>query len=95
MAVSDTIHTLRGVTPEPKHIDGAETCWSGHPWRPETTRWRYRARGGRHGSGWERDCLVCKDMADKARAARRGRNQQLLVDLAAAGEHWTTKGGTA
>ena len=43
----------------------------------------------------ERDCLVCKDMADKARAARRGRNQQLLVDLTSAGEHWTTKGGTA
>ena len=95
MAVSDTIHTLRGVTPEPKHIDGAEMCGSGHPWRPETTRWRYRARGGRHGSGWERDCLVCKDMADKERAARRGRNQQLLVDLTSAGEHWTTKGDTA
>ena len=39
--------------------------------------------------------LVCKDMADKARAARRGRNQQLLVDLTSAGEHWTTKGDTA
>ena len=23
------------------------------------------------------------------------RNQQLLVDLTSAGEHWTTKGGTA
>ena len=28
-------------------------------------------------------------------AARRGRNQQLLVDLTSAGEHWTTKGDTA
>ena len=93
--MSDTISTLRGVTPEPKNINGASTCSNGHPWRAETTRWRYRARGGRHGSGWERDCLVCKDMADKARAARRSRNQQLLVDLTSAGEHWTTKGGTA
>ena len=94
MAVSDTIHTLRGVTPEPKHIDGAEMCGSGHPWRPETTRWRYRARGGRHGSGWERDCLVCKDMADKARRKNGAANQGLVVDVSAAGTHWTTKGGT-
>lgn len=37
-----------------------ETCVNGHPWKTATTRWRFRDRGGRHGSGWERDCLVCK-----------------------------------
>ena len=90
--MSDTISTLRGVTPEPKDINGASTCSNGHPWRAETTRWRYRARGGRHGSGWERDCLVCKDMADKTRHTNSsGRNQALLVDVSASGTHWTTR----
>ncbi|GAA2180935.1 hypothetical protein GCM10009785_13770 [Brooklawnia cerclae] len=69
--MSATAHTLRRPDPEPHHIEGAATCGNGHPWRPETTRWRLRTRGGRHGSGWERDCLVCKDVADKARAQRR------------------------
>ena len=29
------------------------------------------------------------------RSVLRGRNQQLLVDITSAGEHWTTKGDTA
>ena len=89
-----TLRTLRGADPQPKDMPG-DTCGAGHPWRAETTRWRYRVRPnrGHHSwSGWERDCLVCKDMADKERAAKRGRNQQLLVDITASGEHWTTRG---
>lgn len=37
-----------------------DTCSNNHPWRPETTRWRKRDRGGRHGWAVERDCLICK-----------------------------------
>ena len=88
----DTISTLRGVTPEPKSIDGSPACGCGHPWRPQTTRWRYRVRGSRHGSGWECDCLVCKNMANKTRRTNSsGRNQALLVDVSASGTHWITR----
>lgn len=48
-----------------------ETCANGHPWKPETTRWRRRNRGGRHGTAPERDCLVCKDKSEGRRRKRR------------------------
>lgn len=43
------------------------TCANGHVWTAETTRWRRRARGGRHGKSVERDCLICKDAAENER----------------------------
>jgi hypothetical protein len=45
---------------------GKSTCSNGHPWQNATTRWRWRDRSHRkgHGSiGWERDCLVCKQVS--------------------------------
>ncbi len=90
-----TTQTIRGGTP-PVTITGCDTCANGHPWRAETTRWRYRDRSartdGHAGSGWERDCLVCKDMADKRRARRSGRTQGLIVDVTRTGTHWGTTG---
>ena len=87
-----TTKTFRGVTPEPHRIDGADECGNHHPWRPE--RFRVRMDRPGHGSaGWERDCLVCKEMANKARCKTRNRNQQLVVHVTAAGDHYNTRGG--
>lgn len=61
-----TLRTLRRPEQEPKIIKGNPTCANGHLWRPETTRWRYRNRSERaeHGyTGWERDCLTCREVA--------------------------------
>ena len=92
-----TIETLRRPQEPPKLINGNTHCSNGHMWTAETTRWRYRVRPDRPGhsySGWERDCLVCKDMADKARAHRTsGRSRGLVVDVTATGTHWGTTGG--
>ena len=41
-----------------------ETCSNGHPWTRESTRWRKRNRGGRHGTAAERDCLTCKAVSE-------------------------------
>ena len=71
--MSETRETLRGVNPEPRVINGRPTCANGHPWRPETTRWRYRVRDTRHGTGWERDCLVCKDVSEGRRRKQQKR----------------------
>lgn len=63
-----TRETQRRATPEPHRIASTRpTCANGHPWRAETTRWRYRVREARHGSGWERDCLVCKAVSEGIR----------------------------
>lgn len=95
-----TVETMLRPEVPPKTIDGAECCAAGHPWEPETTRWRYRDRPNRPGhswSGWERDCLVCKHMADKRRAKNCAdrQHQQLLVDVTQSGTHWGTTGGAA
>ncbi|XCB29556.1 hypothetical protein RQN30_10185 [Arcanobacterium hippocoleae] len=92
MMASGTLKTLIAPDRDPVTIEGKPCCANGHPWQSRTTRWRYRVRGGRHGSGWERDCLVCKRMADKARASNfAGRNQQLIVDVASSGTVWHTR----
>lgn len=49
------------------------TCANGHPWRPETTRWRERRRDGR--TTRERDCLVCKRESDHNRRSQRRRER--------------------
>lgn len=67
--------------------DDRETCSNGHPWKGNT-RWRWRNRGGRHGVGWERDCLMCKDVADKNRARRRGRRGTIVL-VTEHGTIWT------
>ena len=85
-----TIRTIIGGDPPIDTRGMSEHCGNGHKWRPETTRWRYRDRGGRHGRGWERDCLVCKDMADKSRIRMKknvtGRN--ITVTVTKTGTHW-------
>lgn len=48
-----------------------ECCSNGHRWTPETTRWRKRNRGGRHGFAVERDCLVCKAVSEADRRRRK------------------------
>jgi len=50
---------------------------------------------GHAGSGWERDCLTCKEMADKARAkhASTTRSQSLIVTVHEGGTRWGTTGG--
>jgi len=59
-----TIITRRRPEQPPKEIVGKPACAQGHLWRPETTRYRFRNRNDRieHGwSGWERDCLICRN----------------------------------
>ena len=63
-----TKQTMRRPAQPPKEIiGGKETCANGHKWESNTTRWRLRDRTGRKdkkGSiGWERDCLVCREVA--------------------------------
>ncbi|GAA2182456.1 hypothetical protein GCM10009785_21830 [Brooklawnia cerclae] len=71
--MSQTAETLRRADPEPHRVSReSDCCANGHRWTPDTTRWRFRARGGRHGSGWERDCLVCKAVSE-------GRRRKLRV----------------
>jgi hypothetical protein len=45
------------------------TCGAGHPWKPETTRWRRRVRNGR--VTVERDCLRCKSAGESRRRSRK------------------------
>lgn len=92
-----TRKTIVGRTPPGVDVSGmSEYCGNGHKWDPHTTRWRYRSRGS-HGTGWERDCLVCKDMNDKSRV-RMGRNvkgRNVTITVTATGTHWNsgTPGG--
>ena len=63
-----TKETIRRPKNPPKEIKGGrEYCANGHKWEANTTRWRLRDRTNRadkKGSiGWERDCLVCKEIA--------------------------------
>lgn len=55
-----------------------ETCSNGHPWTVESTRWRKRDRGGRHGTAIERDCLTCKAVSEGARRRRRATDRRYL-----------------
>lgn len=48
-----------------------EACANGHPWTVESTRWRKRNRGGRHGTAPERDCLICKAVSEGNRKRRK------------------------
>lgn len=87
-----TVKTIIGGEPPISTRGMSEYCGNGHKWKPETTRWRYRDRGGRHGRGWERDCLVCKDMADKSRI-RMGRNitgRNVTVTIGKNGTRWNS-----
>lgn len=86
------VRTIIGGEPPISTRGMSEYCGNGHKWRPETTRWRFRDRGGRHGRGWERDCLVCKDMADKSRI-RMGRNikgRNVTITVNRNGTHWNS-----
>ena len=49
---------------------GRPTCANGHPWKPETTRWRRRGYRGEHTTEIERDCLVCKRVSEGKRRER-------------------------
>lgn len=69
--MTQTTRTLRAANPEPHAIAGRPTCANGHIWKAETTRWRYRVRDTRHGTGWERDCLVCKAVSEGKRRKQR------------------------
>lgn len=44
-------------------------CANGHPWRPETTRWRIRTDKGE--STPSRDCIVCKRVSEGNRRRTR------------------------
>lgn len=86
-----TLETLRGATPA-----GVDTsrmkqyCGNGHKWTPKTTRWRFRTRGS-HGTGWERDCLICKEKSDGRHHMNRnitGRN--VTVTITKSGTHWNS-----
>ena len=96
--IQQTVTTLRRPPQPPIEIASDSThCANNHEWKAETTRWRFRDRShrtdGRASAGWERDCLVCKEMADKARRAKRaGRATQLIVDVTESGTHWGTRG---
>lgn len=47
--VPGAVRILPKGAPAPVSVRGmSEYCGNGHKWRPETTRWRYRDRGGRH-----------------------------------------------
>jgi len=46
-----------------------EKCANGHPWTPQTTRWRVRHDKGE--STPTRDCLVCKRVSEGERRRRR------------------------
>lgn len=52
-----------------------ETCANGHPWTPETTRWRTRGDRGKHTAAVERDCLLCKRESEARRRKRRTAEQ--------------------
>lgn len=94
-----TTQTIRRGTPPTTITGGRDTCANGHPWTRATTRWRYRDRSdrtdGHAGSGWERDCLTCKEMADKARAKRTSaaRSRSLILTVHEGGTSWGTTGG--
>lgn len=84
-----TRKTIRHEPPPDVDTSGmSEYCGNGHKWKPETTRWRWRDRGS-HGSGWQRDCLICKDMADKARMHKTGRRgSNVMVTVTRHGTGW-------
>lgn len=57
----------------PTETPDSGSCSNGHPWSPETTRWRSRTRDGR--TSRERDCLRCKRTSENQR--RRDRRAEL------------------
>lgn len=95
--VPGTVRILPKGAPAPVSVRGmSEYCGNGHKWRPETTRWRYRDRGGRHGRGWERDCLLCKQKSDGfARMGRNVKGRNVTITITKTGTHWNsgTPGG--
>lgn len=46
-----------------------EKCANGHPWTPESTRWRIRHDKGE--TAPSRDCLVCKRVSEADRRRRK------------------------
>lgn len=89
---TQTKATLRGTTPP--GVDTSrmrDTCGNGHKWTPRTTRWRYRVRDSRHGTGWERDCLVCKEKSDgRHHMGRNVRGRNVTITIAKNGTHWNS-----
>lgn len=80
-----TLRTLRRPDTAPIEISGRDECANGHAWEGETTRWRLRHRPDRWvagklrraRTGWERDCLLCKEHA-KGRSGSGLRSQSWM-----------------
>lgn len=91
MVSGGTVKTLRDAEP-PISVRGmSEYCGNGHKWTPKTTRWRYRDRGGRHGRGWERDCLLCKQKSDgRAHMGKNVKGRNVTITIGRNGTHWNS-----
>ena len=89
LATGGTVKTLTGIEPPIDTRGMSETCGNGHKWTPKTTRWRFRDRGGRHGRGWERDCLLCKQKSDgRARMGKNVKGRNVTIVIGRNGTRW-------
>ncbi|RSX53008.1 hypothetical protein [Bifidobacterium samirii] len=84
-----TIETRTDTEPPISTRGMSEYCGNGHKWTPKTTRWRYRDRGGRHGRGWERDCLLCKQKSDgRAHMGKNVKGRNVTIVIGKNGTRW-------